>query len=35
VLTFIAWSGQKPVTLGVVTELARRVFYWGELLVPP
>jgi multiple sugar transport system permease protein len=32
-LTFIASSNQKPVTLGVVTDLVRGdVFYWGELM---
>jgi multiple sugar transport system permease protein len=32
-LTFIASSDQKPVTLGVVTDLVRGdVFYWGELM---
>ena len=32
-LTFIASSDQKPVTLGVVTDLVRgNVFYWGELM---
>jgi multiple sugar transport system permease protein len=32
-LTFISSSDQKPVTLGVVTDLVRGdVFYWGELM---
>jgi multiple sugar transport system permease protein len=32
-LTFVSSSGQKPVTLGVVTDLIRGdVFYWGELM---
>lgn len=32
-LTFISSSSQKPVTLGVVTDLIRGdVFYWGELM---
>jgi multiple sugar transport system permease protein len=32
-LTFVSSSDQKPVTLGVVTDLVRGdVFYWGELM---
>ncbi len=32
-LTFISSSDQKPVTLGVVTDLVRGdVYYWGELM---
>ncbi|HEU4660804.1 MAG TPA: carbohydrate ABC transporter permease [Pseudolabrys sp.] len=32
-LTFVSSSAQKPVTLGVVTDLIRGdVFYWGELM---
>lgn len=32
-LTFVSSSDQKPVTLGVVTDLIRGdVFYWGELM---
>jgi multiple sugar transport system permease protein len=32
-LTFVSSSSQKPVTLGVVTDLVRGdVFYWGELM---
>ena len=32
-LTFISSSDQKPVTLGVVTDLVRGdVFYWGSLM---
>jgi ABC-type glycerol-3-phosphate transport system permease component len=32
-LTFISSSDQKPVTLGVVTDLVRGdVLYWGELM---
>ena len=32
-LTFISSSGEKPVTLGVATDLVRGdVFYWGELM---
>lgn len=32
-LTFVSSSSQKPVTLGVVTDLIRGdVFYWGELM---
>jgi multiple sugar transport system permease protein len=32
-LTFISSSSQKPVTLGVITDLVRGdVFYWGELM---
>ncbi|HET7850013.1 MAG TPA: carbohydrate ABC transporter permease [Pseudolabrys sp.] len=32
-LTFVSSSGQKPVTLGVATDLIRGdVFYWGELM---
>jgi multiple sugar transport system permease protein len=32
-LTFISSSGEKPVTLGVATDLIRGdIFYWGELM---
>ncbi|HZD25359.1 MAG TPA: carbohydrate ABC transporter permease, partial [Alphaproteobacteria bacterium] len=32
-LTFISSSSQKPVTLGVATDLIRGdIFYWGELM---
>src|SRR5215470_5426293 len=32
-LTFISSSGEKPVTLGVATDLVRGdIFYWGELM---
>jgi multiple sugar transport system permease protein len=32
-LTFISSSGQKPVTLGVATDLVRGdIYYWGELM---
>ena len=32
-LTFVSSSAQKPVTLGVTTELIRGdVFFWGELM---
>ena len=32
-LTFISSSDQKPVTLGVATDLVRGdTFYWGELM---
>jgi len=32
-LTFISSSAQKPVTLGVATDLIRGdIYYWGELM---
>jgi multiple sugar transport system permease protein len=32
-LTFVSSSGQKPVTLGVATDLVRGdIYYWGELM---
>ncbi|MFB9266992.1 hypothetical protein ACFFWD_28180 [Bradyrhizobium erythrophlei] len=32
-LTFISSSSEKPVTLGVATDLIRGdIFYWGELM---
>jgi multiple sugar transport system permease protein len=32
-LTFISSSAEKPVTLGVATDLVRGdVYYWGELM---
>src|SRR5580704_1536820 len=34
-LTFISSSSEKPVTLGVATDLVRGdIFYWGELMGP-
>ena len=31
-LTFISSSAQKPITLGVATDLVRDIFFWGEIM---